>query len=66
MRDNDRDYILGSLRLVFPTIDVSVDQVVYSFSGIRPLARSDHHITGRMSPAGISCSESMRRFHISA
>ena len=63
--DDERDYILGSLRLVFPTIDVSVDQVVYSFSGIRPLARSDHDITGRMS-RGISCSESMRRFHISA
>ena len=47
--DDERDYILGSLRLVFPTIDVSVDQVVYSFSGIRPLARSDHDITGRMS-----------------
>jgi glycerol-3-phosphate dehydrogenase len=47
--NDERDYILGSLRLVFPTIDVSVDQVVYSFSGIRPLARSDHDITGRMS-----------------
>ncbi len=47
--DDERDYILGSLRLVFPTIEVSVDQVVYSFSGIRPLARSDHDITGRMS-----------------
>ena len=47
--DDERDYILESLRLVFPTIDVSADQVVYSFSGIRPLARSDHDFTGRMS-----------------
>jgi glycerol-3-phosphate dehydrogenase len=46
---DERDYILASLRLVFPTIDVSADEVVYSFSGIRPLARSDHDITGRMS-----------------
>jgi glycerol-3-phosphate dehydrogenase len=45
----ERDYILGSLRLVFPTIDVSADQVVYSFSGIRPLARSDHDLAGRIS-----------------
>ena len=30
-------------------IDVSADQVVYSFSGIRPLPKSDHDFTGRIS-----------------
>ncbi len=43
------DYILGSLRLVFPKIKVMPDQVVFSFSGIRPLPRSDHDFTGRIS-----------------
>lgn len=43
------DYILGSLRLVFPKIKVTPDQVVFSFSGIRPLPRSDHDFTGRIS-----------------
>lgn len=47
--DDERDYILESLRLVFPGIDVSADQVVYTFSGIRPLPRSDHEFTGRIS-----------------
>ena len=47
--DDERDYILDSLRLVFPTIEVSADQIVYSFSGIRPLAKSDHDFTGRIS-----------------
>lgn len=43
------DYILGSLRLVFPDIDVNASQVVYSYSGIRPLPKSDHAFTGRIS-----------------
>ena len=47
--DTERDYILASLRLVFPSIDVSADQVVYSYSGIRPLPKSDHDFTGRIS-----------------
>jgi glycerol-3-phosphate dehydrogenase len=47
--DDERDYILESLRLVFPAIDVSADQVVYTFSGIRPLPTSDHEFTGRIS-----------------
>jgi glycerol-3-phosphate dehydrogenase len=45
----ERDYILESLRLVFPEIDVTTADVVFSFSGIRPLPRSDHDFTGRIS-----------------
>lgn len=47
--DEERDYILGSLRLVFPTIDVTPEQAIYSYSGIRPLPKSDHDFTGRIS-----------------
>jgi glycerol-3-phosphate dehydrogenase len=47
--DDERDYILDSLRLVFPGVAVSADQVVYTFSGIRPLPKSDHEFTGRIS-----------------
>lgn len=47
--DDERDYLLGSLRLVFPDIDLSADQIVYSFSGIRPLLKSEQDFTGRIS-----------------
>ena len=43
------DYILGSLRIVFPNLTVTPDQVVFSFSGIRPLSHSDQNFTGRIS-----------------
>ncbi|WP_108859536.1 glycerol-3-phosphate dehydrogenase/oxidase [Ruegeria sp. Alg231-54] len=43
------DYILGSLRLVFPGVEIKADQVVFSYSGIRPLPRSDQDYTGRIS-----------------
>ena len=42
-------YILGSLRLVFPQIDFDAEDVVFSYSGIRPLPKSDHDFTGRIS-----------------
>lgn len=42
-------YILDAVREVFPTIPVSVDDIVFSYSGIRPLPRSDHAFTGRIS-----------------
>lgn len=45
----ERDYILDSLRLVFPGIPVAAKDVVFSFSGIRPLPKSDHDFTGRIS-----------------
>ena len=45
----ERDYILDAVRLVFPGIRLSPDDVVFSYSGIRPLPRSDHEFTGRIS-----------------
>jgi glycerol-3-phosphate dehydrogenase len=46
---DERDYILAALRGVFPTIPIAAGQVVFSFSGIRPLPNSDHEFTGRIS-----------------
>ncbi len=43
------DYILGSLRLVFPEFEIAPEQVVFSYSGIRPLPHSDQDFTGRIS-----------------
>ncbi|MXU64380.1 glycerol-3-phosphate dehydrogenase/oxidase [Oceanomicrobium pacificus] len=43
------DYILDSLRLIFPGLPIDAGQVVFSFSGIRPLPKSDHDFTGRIS-----------------
>ena len=45
----ERDYILDALRGVFPGIAVGPEHVVFSYSGIRPLPRSDHEFTGRIS-----------------
>lgn len=45
----ERDYILDALRRVFPGIPVSAEDVVFSYSGIRPLPKSDHEFTGRIS-----------------
>jgi glycerol-3-phosphate dehydrogenase len=44
----ERDYILDALRIVFPGIALSAENVVFSFSGIRPLPRSEHEFTGRI------------------
>ena len=44
----EQDYILQSLKLTFPEIAVSDDDVVFSYSGIRPLPKSDHKFTGRI------------------
>lgn len=45
----EQDYILAALRLVFPTVAIGTDSIVFSFSGIRPLPRSDSEFTGRIS-----------------
>lgn len=42
-------YILESLRQVFPAIDVTREDVVFSYSGIRPLPESTQEFTGRIS-----------------
>ncbi|KAJ54741.1 glycerol-3-phosphate dehydrogenase [Actibacterium mucosum KCTC 23349] len=47
--DDELDYILTSLRHVFPDIRVAPDQIVYTYSGVRPLPRSDEGFTGRIS-----------------
>lgn len=45
----ERDYILEALRMAFPSIAVAADDVVFSYSGIRPLPHSDQAFTGRIS-----------------
>ena len=47
--DEELEYILGSLKLVFPEIAIHKSDVVFSYSGIRPLPVSDHDFTGRIS-----------------
>src|SRR5690606_4943950 len=44
----EREYILGAIREVFPDIRVREEEIVFSFSGIRPLPKSDHEFTGRI------------------
>ncbi len=46
---SERDYILASLKLVFPMVSISPDDIVFSYSGIRPLPKSDQDFTGRIS-----------------
>lgn len=41
-------YILDAARQVFPSIRISAEDVVYSYSGIRPLPKSKHDFTGRI------------------
>lgn len=45
----ERDYILEAIRQVFPQIAIDHSDIVFSFSGIRPLPRSDAAFTGRIS-----------------
>lgn len=45
----ERDYIFQALRAVFPSVAIAEEDVVFSFSGIRPLPLSDHEFTGRIS-----------------
>jgi len=45
----ERDYILEAVAQVFPGTPVDPSDIVFSFSGIRPLPRSDAAFTGRIS-----------------
>jgi glycerol-3-phosphate dehydrogenase len=45
----ERDYILEAIRGVFPSIAVTERHIVFSYSGIRPLPRSNAAFTGRIS-----------------
>jgi glycerol-3-phosphate dehydrogenase len=47
--DEEIDYILEQIPKVFPTIDVNPSQVVYTFSGVRPLPASEAGRTGTIS-----------------
>jgi len=48
--DNDEtDYMLQAIRTPFPRIEVNRSQVISTFSGVRPLARSSASTTGQMS-----------------
>ncbi|MEO8392809.1 MAG: glycerol-3-phosphate dehydrogenase/oxidase [Chloroflexota bacterium] len=47
--DDEADYILASIRQVFPNIKVDRSHVVYRFCGVRPLPRSDAVTTGQIS-----------------
>jgi glycerol-3-phosphate dehydrogenase len=45
----EQSYILESLNMVFDGLRVTDDHVVFSYSGIRPLPKSDTDFTGRIS-----------------
>ena len=51
----ERDYILSALQGLFPSIPVTPDQIVYSYSGIRPLPVSNADFTGRISRGHAVC-----------
>lgn len=44
----ERDYILQSLAFVLPTIKVRHEEIVFQFSGVRPLPASKDSFTGRI------------------
>jgi len=47
--EDEKSYILQSLGGVFPEINVAPSQIVFSYSGIRPLPKSEQNFTGRIS-----------------
>ena len=49
--DEEIDYMLTSLRGVFPSMDVSRKDIVFTFCGVRPLAASGLDYTSRVSRA---------------
>jgi glycerol-3-phosphate dehydrogenase len=44
----EQDYILASLSLIFPSILISPDEIVFRFAGVRPLPASAAAVTGRI------------------
>lgn len=46
--DDERRYILQSLSFVFPSIAISDDEIMFRFSGVRPLPASEDSFTGRI------------------
>jgi len=47
--EEERDYILSSLKSLFPKLPIDQSQIVYTYSGIRPLPVSKADFTGRIS-----------------
>ncbi len=47
--EDEVDYILESIRRVFPAIAVDRSHIVYRFCGVRPLARTDARTPGEIS-----------------
>ncbi|MDY0926847.1 glycerol-3-phosphate dehydrogenase/oxidase [Enterobacter sp. CFBP8995] len=47
--EEEKDYILESLRFVFPHIEVADSAIVYTFCGVRPLPASDAKLNGQIS-----------------
>ncbi len=47
--DQEVQYFVDMVKRVFPTIDVHPSQIVYSFSGVRPLPSSKARLTGQIS-----------------
>lgn len=47
--DAEKRYILESLNFVFPSLRIGDDDVLYTFSGVRPLPASDAALNGRIS-----------------
>lgn len=47
--DAEVDYFLGMVERVFPNIQISREQIVFKFSGVRPLEHSGAKTTGQIS-----------------
>jgi len=47
--DEEIDYFLEMVNIVFPGISVSRNQIIFKFSGVRPLPASDSRNTGQIS-----------------
>jgi glycerol-3-phosphate dehydrogenase len=47
--DEEVHAFIGMVGRVFPAIEVNPSQIVYTFSGVRPLAYSDANLTGQIS-----------------
>lgn len=47
--DDEVDYILGSIRLVFPNMPIDRSHIVFAFTGVRPLPSSSASRTGAIS-----------------
>ena len=47
--EEEIDYFLEMIERVFPEIEVNRSQIIYTFSGVRPLQRSEGSATGQIS-----------------